>query len=162
MGGAAGWPGGPSAVTACPCSRHLPPWLASRIVTEFSHPGDVIVVPDSGDAALLAAAARHERQIVGYALGRAHAECVRHTLAAELRPAQRRLVRVREGWPPAHPGASGHASRARLLVGLTPCRARHPGCDGPAVFTTRVTSLCHAAGQLLATEARSSWPEMNL
>src|SRR6266542_2828909 len=42
-----GRPGTPPAVTAAPCSRHLPPWLASRIVTEFSHPGDVIVVPDS-------------------------------------------------------------------------------------------------------------------
>ncbi len=144
-----GRPGTPPAVTAGPCARHLPPWLASRIVTEFSHPGDVIVVPDSGDAALLTAAARHERQTIGYTLSRAHAQRIRHTLAAELRPAQRRLVRVREGWPPAHPRASRHTTRARLLIGLTPCQTHHPGCAGPAVFTTRVTSLCHAAGHLL-------------
>jgi hypothetical protein len=147
-----GRPGAPPAVTAGPCSRHLPPWLASRIITEFSQPGDVVVVPDSGDAALLTAAARHERQTIGHTLSRSHAQRTRRTLAAELRPAQRRLVHVREGWPPPRPPASAHTSPAHLLIGLTPCRARHPGCAGPAVFTARVTSLCHTASQLLADD----------
>jgi hypothetical protein len=145
-----GRPGVAPAPAAASCSRHLPPWLASRIVTEFSQPGDVIVAPDSGDAALLMAAARHERQAIGYTLTRSDAQRIRHTLAAELRPPQRLLVHIREGWPPARPAARGHATQARLLIGLTPCQARHPGCAGPDILTARVTSLCHAASQLLA------------
>lgn len=145
-----GRPGVAPAPAAVSCSRHLPPWLAGRIITEFSQPGGVIVVPDSGDAALLTAAARHERQAIGYALSRSHAQRIRHTLAAELRPPERRLVHIREGWPPARPAARGHTTQADLLIGLTPCQARHPGCAGPDMLTARVTSLCHAASQLLA------------
>lgn len=142
-----GRPGGLPATPAASCPRHLPLWLATRIITEFSSPGDVLIVPDSGDAALLAAGARHERQITGYTHSRAHAQRIRRTLAAELRPAQRRLVRVREDGPPPR---GGHTARARLVIGLTPCRTRHPGCAGPAAFTTRVASLCRIASHLLA------------
>ncbi len=115
----------PGTTPATPCPHRFTTQAAARIVTAFSSPGDLVVIPAARTPAFIEAAAAEGRRVLAVCGGPAQAA----HLARGLAPARQALATLR----PSDPGlllhaASPHAAKAALAV-TTSCAT--PGCPPP-------------------------------
>ena len=128
------WPGVP-APGCCPagpghalCPRRLATPAAAMIITAFSAPGDLVVIPSPTTSALLAAASAGRRAL-GLTASPRHHRDLAALLDSGLDPAVRSLAQVRPGGPAALlEGSCREAGQAALAI-TAACAT--PGCPPP-------------------------------
>jgi len=120
----------PAGAEPTPCPRRLAPRAALKVITGFSRPGDLVVIPDAGTGALIVAAAAAARRVLGLTASAGHQRDLSARLDRDLDPALRALTRLRHGGPRQllH-AASGETGQAALAV-TAACAT--PGCPPPA------------------------------
>jgi len=132
------WPGVPApgrcpaSPGQAPCPRRLPAPATAMVITAFSRPGDLVVIPGPGTGALLAAAAGAGRRALGLPASLRHSRDLAALLDRDLDPAVRPLARLRPGGPATLlDGSCRDAGQAALAI-TTACAT--PGClpPGPA------------------------------
>ncbi|WP_146259218.1 hypothetical protein [Streptomyces tateyamensis] len=141
--------------------------LAHRIVDAFSSRGDLVFVPEAGNASCLIAAVKSGRKVLAYAPSNHGADLAYenlHTHAAQIAS----LAVLRRGRPGALPAAPDAIASAQVAI-VAPHNATTPGQlaalvsvsaraltpGGVLVVTTRQSSGQEAAGQLVA-QARAA------
>jgi hypothetical protein len=62
------------------CAQRLPLDLADQLVAAYSRPGDLVYLPDAGNAQLLIAAAQAGRRVLAYAHSADHARAAQHAM----------------------------------------------------------------------------------
>ena len=72
---------------------------AAHVITSFSRPGELVVIPAAGTGALLSAAAAAGRRVLGLFPGPAACHAASSRLDQDLGPARRLLAQVRAGEP---------------------------------------------------------------
>src|SRR5450631_1339070 len=72
---------------------------AAHVITAFSRPGELVVIPAAGTGALLAAAAAARRRVLGLFSGPAACHAAGLCLDRDLDPAARPLAQARLGGP---------------------------------------------------------------
>jgi hypothetical protein len=72
---------------------------AAHVITEFSRPGELVVIPAAGTGALMSAAAAAGRRVLGLFPGPAACHAASSRLDQDLGPARRPLAQVRAGGP---------------------------------------------------------------
>jgi hypothetical protein len=72
---------------------------AAHVITSFSRPGELVVIPAAGTGALLSAAAAAGRRVLGLFPGPAACHAASSRLDQDLGPARRLLAQVRPGGP---------------------------------------------------------------
>jgi modification methylase len=129
------WPAFP-APARCPASTHpvpCPPRLgvaaAMTVITAFSRPGDLVVIPEPGTGALVVAAAAAARRALGLAAA-GHCQDLAARLDHDLGPACRPLAALRPGGPQRLLHAASPETGQAALVITTACAT--PGCPPPA------------------------------
>ena len=116
----------PGGIGAAPCPHQVTTEAAARIVTAFSRPGDLVVIPAARTGPLIVAAAAAGRRVLGLCGDRALAA----RLARGLDPALRSLAVLRPGGPGLLLHATcSEAGQAALAV-ATACAT--PGCQPPS------------------------------
>ena len=116
----------PGGIGAAPCPHQVTTEAAARIVTAFSTPGDLVVIPAARTSALIGAAAAADRRVLGLCGDPALAA----RLARGLDPALRSLAVLRPGGPGLLLHATcSEAGQAALAV-ATACAT--PGCQPPS------------------------------
>jgi hypothetical protein len=115
----------PGATCATPCPHRLTTQAAAQIITAFTGPGDLVVIPAAHTPAFIEAAAAAGRRVLAVCGGPAQAG----RLARGLGPPYRPLADLRPGGPGLllH-AACPHAGRAALAV-IIACAT--PGCPPP-------------------------------
>jgi hypothetical protein len=109
-----------------PCPRRLTAPATAMVITAFSRPGDLVVIPGPGTGALLAAAAGTGRRALSLPASLRHSRDLAALLDRDLDPAVRPLVRLRPGGPAALlDGSCREAGQAALAI-TAACAA--PGC----------------------------------
>ncbi len=99
------------------------------VITTFSRPGDLVVVPGPGAGALLTAAAGTGRRALGLPVTLSHSRDLAALLDRDLDPAVRPLARLRPGGPAALlEGSCRDAGQAALAI-TAACAT--PGCLPP-------------------------------
>ena len=100
------------------------------MITAFSRPGDLVVIPDAGTGALIVAAAVAARRVLGLTASAGHQRDLSARLDRDLDPTPRTLALLRHGGPRQllH-AASGETGQAALAV-TAACAT--PGCPPPA------------------------------
>ncbi|ARF78077.1 hypothetical protein HS99_0024675 [Kitasatospora aureofaciens] len=154
--------------TGAACAQRIPPGLARQITEAFSARGDLVFIPDAGNAAVLAAAVQAGRRVLALASSHQSAHLAYDTLHITA-PTVASLAVLRRGTP-GHPSgrADSQQGRARLAIAAphdsatpvqltalaeTCTRALRP--DGVLVICTRQTSGQETAGHVVA-HARAS------
>ncbi|MET8623475.1 hypothetical protein ABZW30_06915 [Kitasatospora sp. NPDC004669] len=149
--------------TGAACAQRTPPGLARQIIKAFSARGDLVFIPDVGNAAVLAAAVQAGRRALALAPSHQSANLAYETLHSTA-PTVASLAVLRRGTP-GHPSsrADSNQRRARLAIAAphdsaTPAqltalaetctRALQP--DGVLVICTRQTSGQETAGHVVA------------
>jgi hypothetical protein len=134
------WPGipapapCPASAPPVPCPQRLGVQAGMDVVTAFSRPGDLVVIPEPGTGTLVVAAAAAARR----ALALADTPRRRHDLADrldhDLGTGHRPLARLRPGGP-GHllHAASADTGQATLVI-TTACAT--PGCPAPGCGAT--------------------------
>ncbi|GAA1250535.1 hypothetical protein GCM10009665_46530 [Kitasatospora nipponensis] len=150
------------------CANRLPLGLARQIIEAFTAPGDLVYVPEAGNATCLIAAVTTGRRVLGYARTHHDADLAYATLhhqAAQVAS----LALLRRGHPGAHSiTADHHHGSARLaiaaphaftthaeLAALTDACAQALKPDGVLVMTARQSTGQDTAAYLVA-HARAS------
>jgi hypothetical protein len=72
---------------------------AAHVITAFSRPGELVVIPAAGTGALLSAAAAAGRRVLGLSPGPAACHAASSRLDQDLDPARRPLAQARPGGP---------------------------------------------------------------
>src|SRR5258708_643186 len=72
---------------------------AAHVITSFSRPGELVVIPAAGTGALLSAAAAAGRRVLGLFPGPAACHAASSRLDQDLGPAARPLAQARAGGP---------------------------------------------------------------
>jgi hypothetical protein len=99
------------------------------VITAFSRPGDLVVIPAPGTGALLTAAAGIGRRALGLPTSPRHSGDLAALLDRDLDPAVRPLARLRPGGPAALlDGSCREAGQAALAI-TAACAT--PGCPPP-------------------------------
>ncbi|MGE7434019.1 hypothetical protein [Kitasatospora sp. NPDC001175] len=149
--------------TNAACAQRIPSGLARQIVVAFSARGDLVFIPDVGNAAALVAAVQAGRRVRALAPSHQSANLAYDTLHSTA-PAVASLAVLQRGTP-GHPSgrADSHQRRARLAIAAphdsatpgqltalaeTCTRALRP--DGVLVICTRQTSGQETAGHVVA------------
>jgi hypothetical protein len=149
--------------TGTACARRIPLALARQITAAYSQPGDLVYVPDAGNANLLIAPAAAGRRVLGYAHTPDHARTTQNLLA-EQGTEIASLTVLRHAPLSTLPGKSERTARRARLALLAPhhphaapamaalldatVRTLQPG--GVAVIATRQTPGTDRPGQLTA------------
>ncbi|MER5638866.1 hypothetical protein ABT095_18115 [Kitasatospora sp. NPDC002227] len=145
------------------CAHRLPPGLAKQIVEAFTARGDLVYVPEAGNAACLTAAVQTGRKVLAYAPTHQAATLAYdtlHTHAVQVAS----LAVLRRGAPGnLPPAADRHSGQAQLAIAAphafaTPAQlaALTESCawalkpDGVLVITTRQSTGQDTAGHLVA------------
>ncbi|MCX4750603.1 hypothetical protein OG455_34715 [Kitasatospora sp. NBC_01287] len=144
------------------CAHRLSPTLARRVIDAFSKCGDLVYVPEAGNAACLIAAVTTGRKVLAHAPTRHGADLAYDTLHTQA-PQLASLAVLRRGNPGTPPTRPGPDATAQLAIAAphqpatpgqiaalirTCARALAPG--GTLVITTRQSSGQETAGHLTA------------
>ncbi|MGC0316956.1 hypothetical protein [Kitasatospora acidiphila] len=150
------------------CANRLPLGLARQIVEAFTAPGDLVYVPEAGNASCLIAAVTTSRKALGYSRTRHDADVAYSTLHQQAAQVAS-LALLRRGHPDTHSTSADHRDgSARLaiaaphaftthaqLAALTDACAQALEPDGVLVVTSRQSMGQDTAGYLVA-HARAS------
>ena len=119
----------PASPGQAPCPRRLAARAAAMVITAFSRPGDLVVIPGPGTGAFLAAAAGTGRRALGLPATPRHTRDLAALLDRDLDPAVRPLARLRPGGPATLlEGSCREAGQAALAI-TAACAT--PGCPPP-------------------------------
>lgn len=127
----------PGATSAPPCPNQIGAEPAARIITAFTRPGDLVVIPEARTSALVMAAATAGRRVLGLTASLPGHRDLAARLARGLGPARRPLADLRPGGPGlllhATCGETGQATLAVTTACATPgCQPPGDGDDGAA------------------------------
>ena len=112
-----------------PCTQRLGVQAGLRVVTAFSRPGVLVVIPGPGTGTLAVAAAAAGRRVLALAASPGQRRALAQRLGRDLPRACRPLARLRPGGPAGLlQAASPYAGQAGLAV-ITACAT--PGCPPP-------------------------------
>jgi hypothetical protein len=100
------------------------------VITAFSRPGDLVVIPEPGTGTLVVAAAAAARRALGLAATPRHRQDLAARLDHDLGPAHRPLARLRPGGPQYLLHAATPETGQATLVITTACAIA--GCPPPA------------------------------
>ena len=142
---------------------------AAQIITAFSRPGELVVIPAAGTGVLLAAAAAAGRRVLGLVPGPAACHAAERHAWTGLDPAARPLAEVRAGGPallleagcPEAGQAAlaitgrGRACPGEPAAGPACCTRRASGCCGPAACSPSSPPAPPAPAGCAMTPARS-------
>jgi hypothetical protein len=125
----------PASGDQVPCPRRLTAPAAAMVITAFSRPGDLVVIPCPGPGALLAGAAGTGRRALGLPASLRHSRDLAALLDRDLDPAVRPLARLRPRGPAALlDGSCREAGQAALAV-TAACAAPAARRAAPAAAT---------------------------
>ncbi|MEY9963341.1 hypothetical protein ABIA33_001374 [Streptacidiphilus sp. MAP12-16] len=144
------------------CAQRLPQDLADQLVAAYSRPGDLVYVPDAGNAQLVIAAARTGRRVLAYAHSANHARVAQEAMREQATEVSSLTV-LRRSEPRNLPGqAERTRPRAALavlaphlpadprdLAALAEACARMLGPGGVLAICSRQNSGLDMAGHLV-------------
>ncbi len=130
------WPGipapvpCPASVWPVPCPQRLGVHAGQAVITAFSRPADLVVIPEPGTGALAVAAAAAGRRVLALPATTGRSRDLAAWLDRDLEGAHRPLARLIPGGPQRLLRAgSAEAGQAALVI-TTACAT--PGCPPPA------------------------------
>jgi hypothetical protein len=147
---------------ASACAHRLPAALARQVIEAFTTRGDLVYLPEAGNAAALIAAVQNGRRVLALA-PTSQSAALAHDTLTEAAPAVASLAVLRRGAPGHQPtGAERHAARSALaiasphtptdsvaLAALVDSCARALRPDGVLVITARQHPGQNLAGHLV-------------
>jgi hypothetical protein len=156
---------GPGCAPCAWCAGRVSGPDAAQIITAFSRPGELVVIPDARDGVLLAAAAAAGRRVLGLAPGPRSCERVLACLGG-LDPKLRPLAEVR----PGRPGLlleAGNPEAGKAALAVTGCGEPAPprACPGtgepaagPGVLYAACQRVLRPGGVLAVITASTPGP----
>jgi hypothetical protein len=119
----------PAGTDPVPCPQRLGVQAGLRVITAFSRPGGLVVIPGPGTGTLAVTAAAAGRHVLALAAGPSQRHALAHRLGRDLPRACRPLARLQPGGPASLlRAASPYAGQAGLVV-ITACAT--PRCPSP-------------------------------
>jgi hypothetical protein len=129
------WPGVPAparcpaSAQPVPCPQRLSVQAGVHVITAFSRPGDLVVIPEPGTGTLLVAAAAAGRRTLGLVPATGHRHDLATRLDHDLGPACRALARLSPGGP-RHLLHAASLDTGQATLAITVACAT-PGCPPP-------------------------------